>query len=223
MMSNDKVASLLNDIARRCRDGEEGYRLAAEDSRDGELKQQLRQLSRERAGMADELDALIRKYGGEPPAKGGTLLGAAHRAFVDVKAALSRDDRRAVLEEVARGESVAEESYDAVKREELPQDVKDTIGRHHARVRATRDRYRQMSGLMSPSSGVVAAAIQAPRAMGQLVEERPILSASMAFFLGLAAGAALMNAFSRSGEFGYAGASSLARRPGRSSNRAHRH
>ena len=223
MIGNEKVAGLLSDIAKRCRDGEQGYRLAAEDSRDGEIKQQLRQLSRERAGMAEELDALIRKYGGVPPAPGGTLLGAAHRAFVDVKAALSRDDRRAVLEEVARGETVAEESYDVVKREELPQDVKETILRHHARVRATRDRYRQMSGLMKPSSGVAAAALQAPRAMGELVHERPILSASMAFFLGLAAGAALMNAFSRSTGFGYAGASSSVRKHGRGAGHSYRY
>lgn len=205
MMTNDRIVSLLKDIARRCRDSEEGYRLAAEDSRDGELRQQLRQLSQERRGMGDELDALIRKYGGEPPAKGGTLLGAAHRLYTDVKAALARDDRKAVLVEVARGEDVAEASYDAVKREDLPADVKDVIQRHHDRVRATRDRYRQMSGLLNGGPGVVAAAWQAPRAVGEMVQDRPILGASMAFLLGLAAGAALMSAFTRSIEQGYGG------------------
>lgn len=223
MMSNDKVAGLLEDLAKRCRDGEEGYRLAAEDARDGELEQQLRRLGRDRAGMADELDALIRKYGGEPPARGGTLLGAAHRAFTDVKAALARDDRKAILEEIARGESAAEESYDAAKREELPQDAKETVRRHHDRIRATRDRYRQMSGLMRPGSGVVAAAWQAPRAVGDLVEERPILSASMAFFVGLAAGAALMSAYTRSTELGYGAGPSRTRSHGRGSGHTYRY
>jgi uncharacterized protein (TIGR02284 family) len=214
MMSNDRVASLLTDVAKRCRDSEEGYRRAAEDTHDGELRQQLRQLSSERSNMADELDALIRQYGGEPPARGGTLLGAAHRMFTDIKAAISRDDRKAVLEEVARGESAAEESYDAVKREDLPQDVKETIQRHHERVRATRDRYRQMSGMMHTGSGVVAAAWQGPRAVGEMMHDRPILGASMAFFLGMAAGAALMSAFHRSMEAGYGAG-------GRSHGRSH--
>lgn len=204
MMSNDRVASLLKDLAKRCRDSEEGYRRAAEDISDGDLRQQFQQLSRERAGMAEELDQLIRKYGGEPPAPGGTLLGAAHRMFTDIKAAWTRGDRQAILAEVARGESAAEESYDAYKSEDLPQEVRETLQRHHDRVRATRDRYRQMSGMGRSGAGVVSAAWQSPQAVGELIHERPLLSASMAFLMGLVTGMALMSAFSRSGG-GYGG------------------
>lgn len=209
MMSNDRVADLLKDVAKRCRDSEEGYRRAAEDIGDGDLKQQFQQLSRERAEMADEVDQLIRKYGGEPPAPGGTMLGAAHRMFADVKSAWSRGDRRSVLAEVARGESAAEESYDAYKSEELPQEVRETLQRHHDRVRATRDRYRQMSGMARSGAGAISAAWQSPQAVGEIIHERPLLSASMAFVMGLVTGAALMSAFSRSSsEAGYGGGSS---------------
>lgn len=197
MMSNDRIASLLDDLAKRCRDSEAGYRTAAEDTRDHELGQQFRQLSRERSEMAEEIDGLIRKYGGQPPAAGGTLLGAAHRMFTDLRSALSRDDRRAVLVEVARGESAAEEAYDAYKKEELPQDVREVLKRQHDRVRATRDRYRQMSGQMRGGAGMAAAAWQGPQAVGHMVEERPVLSAAMAFLLGFAAGAAVAGVFGR--------------------------
>jgi uncharacterized protein (TIGR02284 family) len=202
MMSNDRIASLLKDMAKRCRDSEEGYRAAVEESHDHELKQQFRQLSRERGDMAGELDALIRKYGGEPPAAGGTMLGAAHRMFTDLRASLSRDERQAVLAEVARGESAAEESYDVYKKEELPQDVREVLKRHHDRVRATRDRYRQMSGQMGTGSGAIAAAWQGPQAVGQVMHDRPLLSASMMFLLGFIAGAAAAAAFARSGSYG---------------------
>lgn len=202
MMSNDRVASLIEDVAKRCRDSEEGYRTAAADAHDPELRRQFEQLSRERAGMAAELDDLIRKYGGEPPAAGGSALGAAHRAFTDLRAALSRDDRNGVLAEVARGESAAEESYDVYKTEDLPQDVRDVLKRHHDRVRATRDRYRQMSGQMHSGAGVIAAAWQGPQAVGHAMQDRPILGASIAFMLGFAAGAAFVAAFSRSSSSG---------------------
>ena len=202
MMSNDRIASLLKDMAKRCRDSEEGFRTAAQDTHDRELQQQFQQLSRERAGMADELGELIRKYGVEPPEAGGTMLGAAHRAFTDLRAALSRDDRQAVLAEVARGESAAEESYDVYKKEDLPQDVREALKRHHDRVRATRDRYRQMSGQMRSGAGVISAAWQGPQAVGQVVHDRPVLSTAMAFLLGFAAGAAVAGAFSRSGSYG---------------------
>ena len=198
MMSNDRIASLIEDLAKRCRDSEVGYRTAAEATRDQELAQQFRQLSGERSGMADELDQLIRKYGGQPPAASGTALGAAHRMFTDLRSALSRDDRHAVLAEVARGESAAEESYDAYKTEDLPQDVRDILKRHHDRVRATRDRYRQMSGQMHSGASVVAAAWQGPQAVGRMVGERPVLSSAMAFLLGFAAGAAVAGVFGRS-------------------------
>lgn len=204
MMSNDKIASLLKDVAKRCRDSEEGYRTAAEDARDADLKQQFQQLSRERAGMADELDGLIRTYGGEPPAAGGSLLGAAHRSFTNMRAALSSGDRHSVLTEVARGESAAEETYDVYKKDDLPQDVREALKRHHDRVRATRDRYRQMSGMTRSGAGVISAAWQGPQAVGKVMYDRPMLSASMAFLLGFAAGAALVSALGRAAPHGLA-------------------
>jgi uncharacterized protein (TIGR02284 family) len=226
MMSNDRIASMLKDMAKRCRDSEEGYRTAGEDTRDPELKQQFHQLSRERSGMSDELDELIRKYGGEPPAAGGTMLGAAHRMFTDLRAALSRNERQVVLAEVARGESAAEESYDAYKKEELPQDVRDVLKRHHDRVRATRDRYRQMSGQMRTGAGVIGAAWQGPQAVGQVMHDRPVLSASMAFLLGFIAGAATAAAFSRSSSYGGSWGSwgwGESGEPGRRSTHAYRY
>ena len=207
MMSNDRVASLIVEVAKRCRDSEEGYRTAGVDARDPDLQRQFQQLSRERASMAAELDELIRKYGGEPPAAEGSLLGAAHRMFTDIRSALSRDDRHGVLAEVARGESAAEQSYDVYKTEGLPQDVRDVLKRHHDRVRATRDRYRQMSGQMRSGPGALAAARQGPRVVGHAIEDRPFLSASMAFVLGFAAGAACTAAFGRSSSSGASWAS----------------
>ena len=202
MMSNEKVASLLSDMAKRCRDSEEGFKTAAEDARDADLKQQFLQLSRERGGMAEELDGLIRKYGGQPPAPGGTLLGAAHRTFTDLRGMLSGGDRKAILAEVARGESAAEESYDVYKKDDLPQDVRDVLKRHHDRVRATRDRYRQMSGTLRTGSSAMRAVWQSPQAVGQVVHDRPVLSTAMAFLFGFAAGAALAATLPRGGSSG---------------------
>src|SRR5262245_52618965 len=109
--------SALQDLSASSHDSEQGYRRSAQDASDSDLKQQFEQLANERSSMAAELDRLIRQHGGEPIWKEGSLTGAAHRMWMDLRTALSNNDRQVILEEVARGESAAEEAYDNALRQ----------------------------------------------------------------------------------------------------------
>ena len=197
-MAHDTVVSVLQELGTRARDSEEGYRAAAEDTRDSELQRAFRDLSDERRGFADEIDRLIRQHGGQPTTRGGSLAGAAHRMFMDLRTAMSGSDRNAVLTEVARGEGVAEAAYDSALRAELPSEIKQIVQRQHDRVRSTRDRFRHLSGSEGGSSmggmaGSIAGAAssmggRSAEMAGDFVRGQPLLAGLAFFGAGLVAG-----------------------------------
>jgi uncharacterized protein (TIGR02284 family) len=145
MSDNSQIVKVLQGLATVCRDSQEGYRAAAEQTTDGELKALFEEFAAGRGRDADELDRQIREQGGEPPARGGSLAGQAHRMFVALRAALSRNDRAAALYEVARGESVAEAAFDGAKRLILRGSAHDVVLRLHDAVKQSRDKFRRLS------------------------------------------------------------------------------
>lgn len=184
--------SALQDLSARCHDSEQGYRRSAQDASDSDLKRQFEQLANERSSMAAELDRLIRENGGEPSWKEGSLTGAAHRMWVDLRTALSRNERQVILEEVARGESAAEEAYDEALRQNLPSNVLQIVKQQHRRVRETRNRYRAMaqSGQSNSMTGELAHRLtSSTQGVAHYMHDRPLTSSFAVFAIGFLAGA----------------------------------
>lgn len=210
---NESVVSTLQDLSARAHDSELGYRRSAEDAKDSDLKQQFEQLANERSSMAAELDRLIREHGGEPSWSGGSMAGAAHRMFTDLKAAISGNQRQAILTEVARGESVAEEAYDEALRQNLPEDIKQIVRQQHRRVRETRNRYRAMSGAGSATQrtgemlqrSVSGAASYTGETVSHYMVERPVMSSLVIFALGFVIGALVVSMQSDQRQSGQSG------------------
>jgi uncharacterized protein (TIGR02284 family) len=198
--ANQSIISVLQDLSARCHDSEQGYRRSAQDASDSDLKQQFETLANERSSMASELDRLIREQGGEPNWSGGSLTGAAHRMWVDLRTALSRNERQVILEEVARGESAAEEAYDDALRQNLPMDVRQVVREQHRRVRETRNRYRAMAGAGRGTrrTGELAHRLTAGtgEAVTHYVQERPLVSSFVVFALGFLLGALAVSTMS---------------------------
>lgn len=188
----ENALSALQDLSARCHDSEQGYRRAAQDATDNDLRQQFEQLANERSSMAAELDRLIREHGGEPSWKEGSLTGAAHRMWVDLRTALSRNERQVILEEVARGESAAEEAYDDALRQNLPSDAMQVVRQQHRRVRETRNRYRAMAGTGQTTSMTGQLAHQLTSGAGTVsnyMQDRPLMSSFAVFAIGFLTGA----------------------------------
>lgn len=189
----ESVISVLQDLSARAHDSEQGYRRSAQDASDGDLKQQFEQLANERSSMAAELDRLIREHGGEPSWTEGSLTGAAHRVWVDIRTALSRNERQAILEEVARGESAAEQAYDDALRQDLPTEIRSVVRDQHRRVRETRNRYRAMAGTgrTTRRTGELAHRLTAGTTgtVTNYMQEWPMMSGMVIFALGFAIGA----------------------------------
>lgn len=221
MMSPSAVADTLIEIAKTARDSQEGYKASANDTSDPQLKSMFLGLAHTRGEQADELDRLIQRAGGQPPSKGGDIGGALHRLFVDLKATLTGNDRLAVLEEVVRGESYAEATYDKALRQDLPADMRQIIQRQHDSVKQSRDKFRQMKiaaggaagessygGIGETMSALGERVAKGGRQSGEWVStyvtERPVMSTVVALGLGFLIGALTMMG-SRSSSRSYIG------------------
>jgi uncharacterized protein (TIGR02284 family) len=100
--------------------------------------------SRERGSFVVELQTLIAGLGVEPEHT-GSVAGALHRGWIDLKSALSQGDEHAVLAECERGEDSAVAEYkEALLHEELPPNVRDVVNRQYARVQDAHNRIRDL-------------------------------------------------------------------------------
>ncbi len=148
VVDNADVVDVLDDLLESCRDGEYGFRASAERAESPELKTLFLRHASECAAAAAELEREVRNHGGEP-SSGGTMSGALHRGWVSVKAALSTNDDKAVLEECERGEDAAVARYRKALQSPLPASVRAIVERqaqgaqrNHDEVKALRDRFQ---------------------------------------------------------------------------------
>jgi len=141
-MDNDKVISTLNDLIETCRDGQQGFKEAADNVKAPDLKNFFIQTAQERAKCVSELQAEVRSLGGDPD-KSGSAAGAMHRAWMNIKGTLTGKDDHAILSEAERGEDSAVEAYrDAMKW--LPPNILTIAERQFQRIKQTHDRVKQM-------------------------------------------------------------------------------
>ena len=144
--------SMLNDLIETSKDGENGFRSAAEDAKSAELKATFLRRAEDCAKGASELQQLVSRMGGKPE-QGGSVAGAMHRGWMDLKAKVANRDDLAILEECERGEDVAKAKYRKALDASLPDDVRAVVQRqydgvvsNHDAVRDLRDRYRLQKG-----------------------------------------------------------------------------
>jgi len=143
MDSNDKVRDVLNELLEICRDGEQGYRAAAERVSDPRLKRLFSTYSEQRAQFAVALGTEVRRLGGDPE-RDGSVTGSLHRGWMSGRsAALSGGEARSILAEVERGEDAAKAAYERALRETtLPPSVRAIVQRQLARVWETHEQVR---------------------------------------------------------------------------------
>jgi uncharacterized protein (TIGR02284 family) len=144
----DNITSILNDLVETSKDGEKGFRAAAEDTKTTELRKVFLERAGNCATGATELQQLISRLGGNPQ-EGGSIAGAIHRGWVNLKSAASSRTDLAILEECERGEDVAKARYRKALEEKLPDDIRavvqrqyEGVQRNHDQIRDLRDRYK---------------------------------------------------------------------------------
>lgn len=143
MLGKNEIVDTLNDLIRIVEDSHEGYRQAAESSEDSDLKALFGDLADQRGAIVRELQRTVAEQGGAPD-MGGTVVGSAHRFFLELKSAVLGHDRDAMLAEVQRGESECVRRYEEALAKDLPPDVIAAVSPHLERIRVDHDRMAQL-------------------------------------------------------------------------------
>ncbi|MBI3951100.1 MAG: PA2169 family four-helix-bundle protein [Acidobacteria bacterium] len=139
----DDLISTLNNLIETCKDGEQGFRQAAEGVKDPDLKALFNSYSRQRAQFAADLQAEVRRLGGDPE-KMGSVAGALHRGWINIKSAVTGQDEEAVIAEAERGEDAAVKNYQEALNKDLPADLRVLIERQYMQIKEAHDRVRAL-------------------------------------------------------------------------------
>jgi uncharacterized protein (TIGR02284 family) len=140
---NDTTISTLNNLIETCKDGENGFRTASDGVKNQELKTLFLTYSQQRAQFASELQAEVRRFGGDPE-QTGSVAATLHRGWINIKSTVTGEDEGAVISECERGEDSAVRNYQDALKESLPADLQTTIQRQYAQVKEAHDRIRAL-------------------------------------------------------------------------------
>lgn len=145
---SDKTINVLNELIETSKDGQKGFQAAAEDTKNEELQAMFQRRAADCGSGATELQAVVTQLGGKPETN-GTVSGAVHRGWMNLKQAVAGRSDTAILEECERGEDVAKKNYSDALKETLPENVRvivqkqyDGVLRNHDQIRDLRNRYR---------------------------------------------------------------------------------
>jgi len=142
-MANEDVISTLNGLIETCKDGQDGFKTAAEGVERSDLKSTFYELAQQRSQFAGELQTLVRELGGDPEDTGSTS-AALHRGWINIKSIVTGKDDGAILDECERGEDIAKAAYEKASQTELPANVKSTVQTQSTQVKAAHDRVRDL-------------------------------------------------------------------------------
>lgn len=141
--TNDEVISTLNGLIETCRDGQEGFKQAAEGVDRSDLKSLFYEYSQQRAGFVGDLQALVQTLGGDPE-NTGSLAGAVHRGWINIKSAVTGQDEGAILSEAERGEDSAKNAYKEALEMQLPAYILQTLQSQYGSVKEAHDRVKAL-------------------------------------------------------------------------------
>jgi uncharacterized protein (TIGR02284 family) len=148
MFDKDDDATLLNTLTTTLIDSINGYRDAAENSESGRFQQLFREMADERSTVVEDLRAEIRRLGGDPP-NDGSLAGQTHQRFLDLKAAITGRDDKAIINEVERGEDYLKGKFKAaVEEDELSPESRAVVDRAYQSVLKGHDKMSQLKHSM---------------------------------------------------------------------------
>jgi uncharacterized protein (TIGR02284 family) len=149
MTTNTEVTEVLNDLIQINYDRIEGYRKAAEESKehDVELHPLFMAMAGESRLHVSELSKFVRSRGGEAET-GSTNMGKIYRAWMDVKATFTGKDRAGIIAACEYGEDAAQNAYKKALEADTDMDAetrqliasqKETLEKSHDKIKAMKD------------------------------------------------------------------------------------
>ncbi len=134
----------LNGLIATTIDSVDGYRTSAQDVENARFAELFTARASERSSVAEQLRAEVKRLGGNPE-DDGTILAAGHRAFVNLKAAVTGRDDKAIVNEVERGEDHIKAKFEsALKDDNLSPQSRTLVETAFGSVKAGHDEMRDL-------------------------------------------------------------------------------
>ena len=142
MKEQKEITSSLNSLIETLKDGQEGFRQAAEGVKDPQLKSLFNQYSQQRARFAGELQKQALSLGESKPETDSSTTGALHRTWINLKSAVTQGDDHAVLAECERGEDSAVDEYKKALDDSLSAPLRNIVSLQYAEIKKAHDRIK---------------------------------------------------------------------------------
>ncbi len=149
-MQNEKTIEVLNTLITINNDRIEGYETAAKETEEQELKTLFAQFTATSLKCKAELKNEVSKLGGTAT-EGTKTTGKFFRVWMDVKAALTGKDRKAILNSCEYGEDVAKGTYEKALQndaENLSTEQQTMIKSQHTLLVADHNKVKTMRDLV---------------------------------------------------------------------------
>jgi uncharacterized protein (TIGR02284 family) len=143
MKEQQETSSVLNNLIETLKDGQEGFRQAAEAVKDPKLKSLFIEFSQQRSRFATALQSQVQTLGKKPETS-SSAAGALHRGWINLKAAVTGGDDHTILAECERGEDSAVEEYRKALEDDLSPSAYDLVSRQYTDIKASHDRIRNL-------------------------------------------------------------------------------
>jgi uncharacterized protein (TIGR02284 family) len=141
MKNQDKM---IDDLIETLKDGQEGFKQAAETVKDPQLKAVFEEYSRQRARFAVELRSKAQSPDERDSEMSGSAAGALHRGWINLKSALTRGDDHSILAECERGEDSAVEEFRKALNNGLTAPVQEMVSRQYVQIKDAHDRVKNL-------------------------------------------------------------------------------
>ena len=139
-----KETTVLNDLIETLKDGQEGFKQAAEGVSNSQLKSLFRDYSQQRSRFATALQSEAKRHGETDPETSSSATGALHRGWINLKSAITGGDEHAILAECERGEDAAVEQYKKALEDGLTPAAQELVSRQFAEIKAAHDRIKSL-------------------------------------------------------------------------------
>ncbi len=144
MNDNSKDIAVLNTLLSTVYDSVKGYEESSRDVDSSAVKTLFHEGAKERVEVAHMLRDAVTQMGGDPT-DSPSMLGAAHRAFLNLREMVSTREDKAIIEEVERGEDYLKEKFEAaLKAENTSGETRSAIERAYQSVRKGHDQISQL-------------------------------------------------------------------------------
>ena len=143
-MADTADLTVLSTLLSTVYDSIKGYEESSRDADSTRIKELFHEGAKERVQVAHILRDEIVRLGGEPHDQ-PSMLGAAHRAFMNLREMISEREDKAIIEEVERGEDYIKEKFEtAIGNTDLSPTTLDVVQRAYTMVKQGHDRARDL-------------------------------------------------------------------------------